>query len=257
MKELFLMLCFASLGSGEPIQVQLVEQWPNGFKMNVSHNMTQTVTGGWKMTLKFSKPIGELQFPNAKQVTSSYENKVICLRNLNSNANFNAGEILEIEFTGVKATYNEAAPSATLELRPGNDAECDLSPRPTIYPPGTTPPVQETSKAVLIEEWPNGFKMKISILLQQKVEGGWEMTITFPTSVEALQTPDALQKSTSEDRKECILENEQHNAFLPKCSRLAMIVTGRKADNLEPPAEADIEFRRKEHRMGEDQGECI
>ena len=99
--------------------------------------------------------------------------------------------------------------------------------------------------------------MKISILLQQKVEGGWEMTIRFPTPVEALQTPDALQKSTSEDGKEYILENEQHNAFLPKCSRLAMIVTGRKADNLEPPAEADIEFRREEHRMGEDQGVCI
>ena len=209
------------------------------------------------MTLKFSKPIGEQQFPNAKQVPSSYENKVFCLQNWDYNASLNAGEILKMEFTGLEAKYNEAAPSATLELHPGNDAECDMTPLPTIYPPGSTPPVQETSKAVLIEEWPNGFKMNIGILLQQKVEGRWEMIIKFPISVEALQTPNALQKSTSEDRKEYILENEQYNAFLPKCSRLEMIIIRRKADKSEPPGEVDIEFRRKENWMEEDEGECF
>ena len=36
-----------------------------------------------------------------------------------------------------------------------------------------------------------------------------------------------------------------------------MIIIGRKADKSEPPGEADIEFRRKENWMEEDEGECF
>lgn len=258
MKEFFLLLCFTSLACSEDIQVRLVEQWPNGFKMKFSHVMNQSVYGGWKMSLKFTKPIAQLQFPNAQQI-SSINGSVFCRQNWDYNANLNDGQTLQMEFTGVKAKNNEAAPVATLELHPGKDAECDLTPSPTINPPGATPPVQETSKAELFEVWPNGFKMNISVLMKQKVDGGWEMTLSFPISVDALQTPKALQKSVSEDRKVYALENRQHNAFLAKCSRLEMIIIGQKTEGSEAPTEADVQFRRKENWADEGDGEpaCI
>ena len=112
-----------------------------------------------------------------------------------------------MDFIGEKAKQNEAAPSATLELHPGKDAKCDMTPPPTNYPPGATPPVQETCKAELFEEWPNGFKMNISILMKQKVEGGWKMT-EFPRSCEGIaDAPKARKKWRSEDCTVYILEN--------------------------------------------------
>ena len=131
--------------------MKLDYQWPNGFKMRFKHVMIQEVGGGWKMTLKFSKPVGRLQFPNAEEISSDKENKVFCLRNRQYNANLNAGQMLEMDFISEKAKANEKAPSATLELHPGRNAKCDMTPPPTIHPPGTTPPVQEISKAVCLK----------------------------------------------------------------------------------------------------------
>lgn len=145
----------------------------------------------------------------------------------------------------------------TLELHPGKNAKCERTPPPTNEPPGATPPVQETSKAELFEEWPNGFKMNLSILMKQKVEGGWKMTLWFPVAVDSLQTPNAKQKSRSKDRKKYFLENKQYNAFLAKCSRLEMIIIGQKAENSKAPRQADIEFRRIEYWFREDKDECV
>lgn len=256
MNEFLLLLCLVSLGYSEEINIKLVDNWPNGFKMKISHIMSQSVIGGWKMSLKFSKPIGQLQAPNARRLSSAQGNSVFCLRNQQYNGNLKAGSKLEMEFIGEKAKNNEAAPSATLEFHPGRNAKCDMSPFPTVIPPGATPPVQENSTARLVEEWPNGFKMKISILMQQKVEGGWVMTLTFPIAVRALQTPKAFKKWRSSDRKVYILENRPYNANLDKCSRLEMIIIGRKQMNSDPPSEATIEFRRKESWIGGGEGGC-
>ncbi|KAJ7374674.1 hypothetical protein OS493_005015 [Desmophyllum pertusum] len=155
--------------------------------MKISHVVSQSVTGGWKMSLKFSKPIGQLQFSQAERVSASKDKRVFCLKNRQYNADLRAGSTLEWDFIGYKTKNNEAAPSATLELHPGRNAKCDMSPPPTIIPPGATPPVQETSTAELIEEWPTGFKMNINILMQQKVEGGWKMTLRFPIPVKGFK----------------------------------------------------------------------
>lgn len=250
MRELLLLLYLASLVYSEEIQVKLLDQWPNGFKMKISHVMSQSVTGGWKMTLKFSKPVGQMQFPNAHQVSAAQGNRVFCLTNRQYNANLQAGLKLEMEFIGEKAINNEAAPSATLELHPGSSAKCDLSPPPTIIPPGATPPVQETATAELVKEWPNEFKMRISILMQQKVEGGWKMTLRFPIPVKNLKTPKAFKSWRSQGRKVYVLENHPYNAFLEKCSKLEMIIIGKKKKNSEAPSEAAIEFRRTENWVG-------
>ena len=139
--------------------------------------------------------------------------RVFCRQNWDYNANLKVDEALKIDFTAVNGKYNEAVPiMVTLELHPGKNAKCDRTPPPTNELPGATPPVQETSKAELFEEWPNGFKMNISILMKQKVEGGWKMTLWFPVAVDSLQTPNAKQKSRSKDRRKYFLENKQYNA---------------------------------------------
>ena len=209
------------------------------------------------MTLKFSKRVGAMQFPNAHQLFADQRNRVFCLKNQEYNADLQAGSRLQMEFIGQKAINNEAAPSATLELHPGRNSKCDMSLPPSVIPPEATPPVQETSIAELIEEWPNGFKMSINILMQQKVEGGWKMMLRFPIRVESLQTPQAHQRWISQDRKVYILENQPHNAFLEKCSRFEMIIIGTKKMYSDAPSEAAIEFRRKENWNGGDEGGCV
>ena len=209
------------------------------------------------MTLKFSKRVGPLQFQNVHQLSAAQENRVFCLENRQYNADLQAGSRLVIEFIGQKATNNEAAPSATLELHPGRNAKCDMSLLPTVIPPGATPPVQEASTAELIDEWPNGFKMSIHILMQQKVEGGWTMTLRFPIPVESLQTPAAFKTWRSHDHKVYILENRPHNAFLKKCSRLEMSIIGTKKMYSDAPSEAAIELRRKENWLGGGGRGCV
>lgn len=103
MNEFLLLLCLVSLGYSEEINIKLVDNWPSGFKMKISHIMSQSVTGGWKMSLKFSKPIGQLQAPNARRLSSAQGNSVFCLRNQQYNGNLKAGSKLEMEFIGEKA----------------------------------------------------------------------------------------------------------------------------------------------------------
>ena len=107
------------------------------------------------MTLKFSKPVGPMQFPNADQLSAAQGNRVFCLKNQLYKADLQVGSRLVM---GQSAINNEAAPSAKLKLYPGKNAKCNISQSPTVIPPGTTPPVQETSTAELTEVWPNGFK---------------------------------------------------------------------------------------------------
>lgn len=202
------------------------------------------------MTLKFSKPVGRIQFPQAQQLSATHGKRVFCLKKWPYNADLEAGSKLVMDFIGEKAVSNEAAPSATLQLHPGGDAKCDMSPPPTVIPPGATPPVQETATAELINEWPNGFKMRISIVMQQRVEGGWKMTLRFPVPVKNLKTPRAIKKWRSPDRKVYKLENRPYNAFLEKCSTLKIVIIGRKEKNSKAPSEATIEFRRKENWVG-------
>ena len=140
MRQLLLFFCLASLGQSKDIQVQLLEQWPSGFKMKINHVMSQSVTGGWKMTLKFSKRVGPMQFQNVHQLSAAQGNRVFCLENRQYNADLQAGSRLVIEFIGQKATNNEAAPSATLELHPGRNAKCEAEPLNTTEPPTTTEP---------------------------------------------------------------------------------------------------------------------
>ena len=79
--------------------------------------------------------------------------------------------------------------------------------------------------------------------MQQKVEGGWEMTLRFPIPVKSLQIPKAFQRWISLDRKVYILENRPHNAFLEKCSSLEMIIIEMKKMYSDAPSEAAIELR--------------
>ena len=228
-----------------PIPITVVDDWNTGFKLSFRIHMPQDVRGGWKLSLKFSKPVKAVQAFTALVTFISDDKRVACLENQPYNADLDKGRMVFMEFLGTKMVKDEKAPVPTLEFHPGPSSSCDVTPPPpaTILPPSGE---QERVATELVNEWSGGFKLKLKVLLLDKVSGGWKMTVTFSRVVNSLKTPNASKNPKKQRKtKEYYLEDEGYNAKLNKCDMLEMEIIGKVPKKKSTP-EVTVTFRRKE-----------
>lgn len=89
----------------ESTVAKLIEQWPpNNFKMKFDLQVNNSVCGGWKIALKFSKPVAGIFNLNAAKVTGkSKDQRTYYMENFPGqiqNANLKPCERIRIEFAG-------------------------------------------------------------------------------------------------------------------------------------------------------------
>lgn len=137
---LFLVIPFLQSIHCETTTATLDSSWADGFKMKISLQFLAQVSGGWTMTIQFSKPTPNLQIWKASIVSVSGDSKTYNLENMSWNPDFSLCEVYEMYFTAGK-DLNSATPTATVEfLRKsgGNDNLDQNACGPTTAPISTT-----------------------------------------------------------------------------------------------------------------------
>ena len=97
----------------ESAVAELIHQWPpNNFKMRFELQVINSVRGGWKITLKFSRPVAEISNLNtAKLAGKSKDRQTYYIENFPGqiqNANLKQCEKIRIEFSGKLASGSNA-----------------------------------------------------------------------------------------------------------------------------------------------------
>lgn len=93
--------------------VELIHQWPpNNFKMRFELQVIDSVRGGWKVILEFSRPVAEISNLNAAKLSGkSQDGQTYYIENFPGqiqNANLKQCEKIRIEFSGKLAPGSNA-----------------------------------------------------------------------------------------------------------------------------------------------------
>lgn len=111
----------------------VIHQWPpNNLKMKFELQVINSVRGGWKIVLEFSKPVAEISNLNtAKFVSKSKDGLTYIIENFPGqiqNANLKDCEQIKIEFSGKLASSSNQPVTATalLERKEPEYAEVNL-----------------------------------------------------------------------------------------------------------------------------------
>ena len=102
----------------ESADAVVIHQWPpNNFKMKFEIQVINSVRGGWKIALKFSKPVAELFNVNAaKLVGNSKDRLIYYIENFPGqiqHANLQQCEKVKIEFSGKLASGSSSSQPLT------------------------------------------------------------------------------------------------------------------------------------------------
>ena len=125
----------------ESAVAEIIQQWPpNNFKMRFSLQVINSVRGGWKITVKFSKPVAEISNINkARFASRSQDRRTFYIENVPGqiqNANLKQCERINVEFAGklVSSPANKTlSVFVVFERKDPEYAE--------INPPGASPTV--------------------------------------------------------------------------------------------------------------------
>ena len=110
--------------------------------------------------------------------------------------------------------------------------------------------LSEEAEVRIFNQWPRGFYGRISITLEDEVEDGWQVTVTFSKPVARLDVWNAEVESVSDDKKVYLLKNKFWNARLPAGRPLKFRFLGHKVKFAENKPEVSAEFT----RLGEESG---
>ena len=140
--------------SEETTSAKLVLDTKKIFKMQIRLQVLSLVKGGWKITLKFSKPIKLLKTGNARIIKHSADRSVFELENKKKNRNLKKCSFLEIPFRATKMVKGESAATATVifERKSGNgnsggNACGSATTAPPTNAPSTAKPNPTTKEA--------------------------------------------------------------------------------------------------------------
>lgn len=107
----------------------------------------------------------------------------------------------------------------------------------------------EEVQVTIFNQWPSGFYGQISIDLEDEVEDGWQVTLTFSKPIKKLLAWNANVDSTSGDKMVYILKNRFWNKKL-EAKLLKFRFLGYKATLNESAPKISAEFT----RLGEESG---
>ena len=110
--------------------------------------------------------------------------------------------------------------------------------------------VSEDAKVRIFNQWPQGFYGRISVALEDEVEDGWQVTVTFSKPVAKVVVWNAVIESVSDDKKVYLIKNKFWNAQLPAGRRLKFRFLGVKARFGENRPKMSAQFT----RIGEESG---
>ena len=111
--------------------------------------------------------------------------------------------------------------------------------------------LSEDVKAEIFNQWPRGFYGRLSIELEDDVEDGWQVTVTFSKPVARLEVWNAEVDSVSDDKKIYVLKNKFWNAQLEAGGKpLKFRFLGHKEKVGEDRPTVSAEFT----RLGEESG---
>ena len=108
----------------------------------------------------------------------------------------------------------------------------------------------EDAEVTIFNQWPKGFYGEISIALEDDVEDGWQLTVSFSKPVKRLSVWNAKVDSISDDKKQYILKNRFWNKKLKAERPLKFRFLGHKAKKGENQPTVTAEFT----RLGEGSG---
>ena len=80
--------------------------------------------------------------------------------------------------------------------------------------------ISEDAQVRIFNLWPRGFYRRISIDLEDEVEDGWQVTVTFSKPVARLVAWNAKIDAVSDDKKVYVLKNRFWNAHLEAGGKL-------------------------------------
>lgn len=110
--------------------------------------------------------------------------------------------------------------------------------------------ISEDAQVRIFNQWPRGFYGRISIDLEDEVDDGWQVTVTFSKPVARLVAWNAKVDSVSDDKKVYVLKNRFWNADLEAGRKLKFRFLARKGKFGENAPEVLAEFT----RLGEESG---
>ena len=137
--------------SAESNQTYLEHEWEWGFKSNFAIDVTSAVTGGWRITLQFNKPVASLQIWRASIVSVSKDKKVYELKNKLWNRQLMKGDWLKMALLGNKTVWGSPAPIAKVLFRRVGVTQATTQP-PTRTP--SQPPTQPTTQPCVCTQSP-------------------------------------------------------------------------------------------------------
>ncbi|XP_038057262.1 endoglucanase 4-like [Patiria miniata] len=191
-------------------------QWPGNFDAEFSIPITNSVSGGWKLKLQFSKPVTSLQIWKANIKNTNGDSTLYILENKRWNRNLSPGQNLAMSFLG---QFDGQAPSFTVRLlgqadcgQCSDSAVIHTTPRPAV----STPLGCRTccSSAQITHEWPGNFNGEFILPIENEVTGGWEVELLFSEPVSNLQVYNALITDILNGGTIYRLRNKNYNADL-------------------------------------------
>ncbi|KAL9974285.1 hypothetical protein ACROYT_G011302 [Oculina patagonica] len=102
----------------------------------------------------------------------------------------------------------------------------------------------EEAEVTVFNQWPRGFYGRISVDVEDAVEDGWQVTLTFSKPVKRLKVWNAAVDSVSDDKTVYVLKNRFWNARLEAGHALKFRFLGRKAKKNESVPSVSAEFSR-------------
>ena len=108
----------------------------------------------------------------------------------------------------------------------------------------------EDAVVTVFNQWPRGFYGRVAIDLEEAVEDGWQVTLTFSKPVKKLYVWNAAVDSVSDDKTVYILKNRFWNSQLGAGRQLKFRFLGRKAKFGDSGPSVSAEFA----RLGEGSG---
>lgn len=110
--------------------------------------------------------------------------------------------------------------------------------------------LSEDVRVKILNQWPQGFYGGVRVKLEDEVEDGWQVTMTFSKPVSRLEVWNAEVDSVSDDKTVYVLKNKFWNARLPARRPLKFRFLGFKAKVGENKPKVSAEFT----RVGEESG---
>jgi len=210
-----------SVGQLLPGQLSIVQEWPGNLNGLLTVPITEQVTDGWTLEVKFSEPVTNLQIWDAQVVTYTEDSKNYILKNQNYNEILTIGTALSLGFIGSIDGYT--APTARVTLF-GSEEDALIT-----QPPPPTPDVMTdavlTGELIIEETWDKHFKGIFVIDIPQRISGGWTLEAAFTKRVKSVEIWDAEIQSVYR-KKTYTFVNKQYNSKLDQGITLSIQFIG-------------------------------